>query len=435
MPKGKKKIAERVRGEKGDGGVYPELDGRWRAKIPNGHFYPDGRAKYTSRIRKTRKEAELELKQLRLKLANNELFIGPKIKFRQYAEEVLFDHSERIGLGTRDDYYRDLINHAFPVFGGKLLTDIGHQECQKLFNHIQETRSASTSNKVRTALSHVLELATKQGLIKFNPIRLTTKARKSIFETDHTEPPWSKDEMTKVSQNSIGTNLEAFFALGLGVGARFGEMLALEWTDVDFKNCTITINKSVNKRSLRQRDGSSIHVTILKSPKTKSGDRVIRVTQQTIDSLKAHKMNQELQMLACGDRWQDNNLVLTNKFGGYACRKTLRTHYRAFLEKIGVRYIRIHDDRHTFATLTLESDARLLGAVSKVMGHSSVSITQNIYGKTAKIEHFATYAMAELMYPGQVTGPMSEHNELNINATSDFVSDFFSDKSLRKVRQ
>ena len=434
MPRGKKKIAERVRGEKGDGGVYPLPNGKWLAKVPHGK-YANGKTRYVKRVRNSEKEADEELKRLRAMLANNLLNVGPKIKFRQYAEEVLFDNSERIGLGTRDDYYRDLINYAFPVVGGMYLTDIGHHECQQLFNNIQAIRSASTSNKVRTAMSHVLERATKRGLIKVNPIRLTIKAKKSIFETNHTEPPWSKDEMMKVLQNSIGTNLEAFFALALGIGARFGEMLALEWSDVDFKNCTITINKSVNKRSLRQRDGSSIHATILKSPKTKSGERVIPVTQPTMNSLKVHKMNQELQMLSCGDKWQNKNLVLTNKLGGYVCRKTLRTHYRSFLEKIGVRYIRIHDDRHTFATLTLESDAKLLGAVSKAMGHSNVAITQNIYGKTAKIEHFATYAMGELMYPDQARGPMSEHIEMNINAISDFVTDYFSDKSNQATRQ
>ena len=69
------------------------------------------------------------------------------------------------------------------------------------------------------------------------------------------------------------------------------------------------------------------------------------------------------------------------------------------------------------------------------MGPSNVAITQNIYGKTAKIEHFATYAMGELMYPDQARGPMSEHIEMNINAISDFVTDYFSDKSNQATRQ
>jgi len=434
MPRNKKSIAERERAEKGTGGVYPE--GRmWRAKVPNGQFYPDGTPKYTSRIRNTQQKADAELKKLRAMLANNELTVGSNIKFRQYTEEILFDKSERVSRSTSDNYYRDLRNHVFPAIGGKKLVEIKHTEIQELLNKIRRTHSASTHNKVRTAMGHVFEHARKHGLMNTNPVRLTEKAHKYAYEKNYWEDPWTLEEALKVLDECKGDSLEAFLTLALNLGARLGELLALEWSDIDFKNYTITIDKSVNHRSLLQRDGSAVYGAIVSSPKTQAGIRVLDSTKTVFDALRSHKLNQDLQREILGEKWEDKNLVFTNKLGGYTSRKTLRTHYSIFLKRIGVRYIRLHDNRHTFATLVIEGDPRLLGPVSRTLGHSSLAITHNVYAKQAKIQHHATYAISDIFYPGQPKGPKPDLAGSFVKETIALVDDVFGRNERWKSRR
>jgi integrase len=100
-----------------------------------------------------------------------------------------------------------------------------------------------------------------------------------------------------------------------------------------------------------------------------------------------------------GNSWTDTGYVFTNNVGGPLDDSKLRKRYRKFLAASGIRYIRIHDIRHTFATIVIEDDSGQLASVSKALGHSTIGITMDIYAKTARIETHATSRMSEIMFP------------------------------------
>lgn len=93
------------------------------------------------------------------------------------------------------------------------------------------------------------------------------------------------------------------------------------------------------------------------------------------------------------------SFVFTNRNGDPLDESKLSYRYRKFLKENGLRYIRIHDLRHTFATILVTDDARNIAAASKALGHSSLAITLDVYGKTAQVETQATKRIGELLYP------------------------------------
>jgi integrase len=110
-------------------------------------------------------------------------------------------------------------------------------------------------------------------------------------------------------------------------------------------------------------------------------------------------MEQDLAREVAETSWTDTGYVFTNNLGGSLDDSKLRKRYRKFLAVHGIRYIRIHDIRHTFATIVIEDDSGQLASVSRALGHSTIGITMDIYAKTARIETHATSRMTEIMFP------------------------------------
>jgi integrase len=254
-------------------------------------------------------------------------------------------------------------------------------------------------------MSYVFRVAVMRQHVHHNPVRSTQKYRKDPWDPELAKP-WNLEEMQQVREALVGTSLEPLVMLAASTGLRFGELLALKWSRIDFNEGTLLVEETVTRQCLRQRDGSSVYRLIVGPPKTKSGIRKLSVFASILDILRLHHMSLEIERIAMTKegRWQENDLVFPNKYGGYAYEKTIRTKYYQFLETNGIRRIRIHDIRHTFATLAIEKDPGLLPAVSKAMGHSSVAITLDRYGATAEISHHATLAVAEMIFPGRPQG-------------------------------
>ena len=110
-------------------------------------------------------------------------------------------------------------------------------------------------------------------------------------------------------------------------------------------------------------------------------------------------MEQEVARQMAGTTWVEQNYVFTNDHGGPLDESNFYKRYKRFLQKNGVRHIRIHDQRHTFATVLIEENSGQLAAVSKALGHSSIGVTMDLYASTARVETQATSRMSEIMFP------------------------------------
>jgi integrase len=132
-----------------------------------------------------------------------------------------------------------------------------------------------------------------------------------------------------------------------------------------------------------------------------------------VAALKGHRERQGAHRRTIADLWQDHGLVFCTGFGTPLHPNSLRRVFGRLCAEAGVPVIRIHDIRHTYATLTLESGANLL-AVSRQLGHSKPSITSDIYAHvTARMQDQVTAAIDAILFgetpPSEGSRPPNGH--------------------------
>ena len=239
----------------------------------------------------------------------------------------------------------------------------------------------------------------RHDLVLFNPVSRTQKAKRREFDKTQVRPPWTKEEVHLALESIKNTWYEPFITLALATGMRRGELLGLWWSDIDFDCQTVSIERTIHRESVIQPDGSRIRGVVVAPPKTASGRRVNQLAEPVLDVLRNHQMWQNVAKISAGEGWTDSGYVFTNNRGGPLDESNFYKRYQRFLRNHGLRYIRIHDIRHTFSTVLIEEDGRQLASVSKALGHSSIGITMDIYAKTARVETQATSRMSEIMFP------------------------------------
>jgi integrase len=156
------------------------------------------------------------------------------------------------------------------------------------------------------------------------------------------------------------------FALALDGGLRQGELLALEWPDVDLEAGTVQVSRSLVES--KKNGESSFRV---KEPKSKAGRRIIFVAPETIATLREHQKH----MLAEGNIGKP---VFCSADGNYLFKSNVRKTFRSLIKRAKVPSIRFHDTRHTSVSLLL-SNGTNIKVLSKRIGHSDISTTLRIY--------------------------------------------------------
>ena len=394
------------RSPKGLGSITELQSGKWRVKVPVGKG-TNGATRYKTKDCATKTEARRWQKEFIALREQQQLVAGPRTTFKNFATEVLLTPSDQVRARTHDGYFRNLSTHVFPVLGSKPLDAIRPWDLELLLKDLRKRRSASTVNNVRTAMSKVFKLALRHELVLSNPVLRTEKAKRSEFEPTQVKLPWSREEAQHAIKCAEGTSMELTLVLLLSTGMRRGEALGLQWSDIDFEHCTVSIERSVHRESIIQKDGSRISQVVVTPPKTAQSRRVNQLTLPAIDVLRRHQLEQQLGLTEDGATLRTPEFIFTNSKGGLLDESKLSRLYKKFCEDNGVRHIRMHDLRHTFATMLIDDDARNIGAVSKALGHSSMSITLDVYGKTTRAESQAITRMGELLFPDRAITPES----------------------------
>jgi integrase len=167
-----------------------------------------------------------------------------------------------------------------------------------------------------------------------------------------------------------GDRLEALYVLALNTGMRQGELLALKWDDVDLERGLLRV-----RRTLTHADKAFV----LGEPKTKNSRRTIMLTTSAVAALRVHLSRQQEEIERMGSLYQPGGLIFATEAGTIINPSNLRNRsLKPLLKRAGLRAIRFHDLRHTCATLLLSKNINSK-VVSEMLGHSSISITLDIY--------------------------------------------------------
>ena len=176
---------------------------------------------------------------------------------------------------------------------------------------------------------------------------------------------------------------------GVGTGTAAGGALGLTWDAVDLEQGTLTVRQALQ----RQPSAGLAFV----QPKSRAGRRTLTLPVQLRESLRAHRTAQLEERMAAGSMWQDHDLVFCQVTGQPIDPRSDHRAWRALLAEAGVRPARLHDARHTAATLLLQQGVPARVAM-EMLGHSQISLTLGTYSHvTPELAEDAARRMGEAL--------------------------------------
>lgn len=253
-------------------------------------------------------------------------------------------------------------------------------DIQKFYNALAEKSplsdkplSSKSIKNIHMNLLASLGQAVKMDLIKKNPTEFVELPKTKKYQAQ----VYDADEVQILLENVVDTDMEVPIALLVGLGLRRGEVLALKWQDVDFERGKVHIRRNM------VRVGAEI---IFKDPKTETSNREIEMPATLLKLLQRERKRYVANKLKIGSQFEDNDLIVCWDDGKLIKPDSLSQKFRRLTKEIGLKHIRLHDLRHTNATLMLTYGVNPKVAQQR-LGHASISTTMDIYSHvTDKVE-------------------------------------------------
>jgi integrase len=337
----------------------------YRVQVDIGKL-PDGRRDRKSVVVKTMREAkkaELDLLMLKRDLRGH----SNRVTFRDLVETYyLPDRVPVLRKNTMQGYLRDINLRLMPAFGSKFVADIRHSDIQRMISSCS-TRKVATN--ARETLRAIMTYAQGEHLISDNPAMGSFRFPEKIVEAEEDrrrreEAEWitSFDEQRALIESIDDPALRRLLVLGLCFGLRKGEILGLEWADVDLARREITVRRTVTFTAVR------IDVT---PPKTKNARRSIPMSDFAHEMLTSFREE--------GGITRITGPVVCHR-GTYMSPKVFERKIRLMRASGGVPYVTPSNMRHSFATACIREGMEV-ATLSKILGHAQISTTYNRYVK------------------------------------------------------
>jgi integrase len=368
----------------GESTIYLGSDGYWHARISLGtrdDGKPDRRhVQATTRASVVKKLRELERRREQGRVPSP----GQRWTVAQWLEHWL-EHISKPSVreNTWLGYRVDVRVHLVPGVGAHKLEALAPQHLERLYAKIQRAGgSAATAHHVHRTVRTALGEAERRGYLNKNPAAVARPPRLEEHEVE----PFTVEEIQRLLEAAFHRRNGARWAVALALGLRQGEALGLRWEDVDLESGTLMIRRA------RQRprwdhgcDGSCGHKfgghcpkrrplrTDTAPTKSSAGRRAMGLPDQLVQLLTRHREEQQAERELAGSLWQEGGWVFTTPTGSPLNPRTDYTHWKELLVSVGLRDARLHDARHTAATVLL-----LLGvpdrAVMGIMGWSKADM-------------------------------------------------------------
>lgn len=254
------------------------------------------------------------------------------------------------------------------------LTELKPIHIQEFYNkRLSEGVKASTVIHYHANIHKALKHAVKMELIPYNPADKVERPKKENF----TGSFYSEEEVQKLFEAFEGDECELCVHIAAFYGLRRSEVIGLKWDAVNFENKTITIEHKVTEAL---NDDGKYELVIENKLKNQSSHRTMPLIPHIETLLIEEKKKQERYRKICGKSY-------STEFDGYICRKStgelikpnyFSDHFRWMISKHGLRKIRLHDLRHTCASLLLKNGVQMK-QIQEWLGHSSFNTTANTY--------------------------------------------------------
>ncbi len=226
---------------------------------------------------------------------------------------------------------------------------------------------------IRATLTTALNRAKKLRLVAANPCDFVDPPRVVREEMRSLDPVQVQQYLSAFDC----TNLGAAVATAIGSGCRRGELLALRWSDIDLDAGTLRVARSLEKVAIRTAKRVRYELRF-KEPKTKRSRRTITMPPFAVERLRRHKLEQAQRFLAAGTGRPGSDALLFERDGKPWHPDSFGWAFADLVRRKKLPKVRLHDLRHSFASLLLAGGADLK-TVSTALGHSTIGVTADVY--------------------------------------------------------
>ncbi len=358
----------------------------------------------------TKKDAEVELAKFVTEVQNGLVIDGKSLKFSEFTEIWKRDYgSKELAPSTYKRYCRMLETRLLPYFGHFYINKIKPTDIMKFYDLLEKDtqlvrKKGNNGSKTKkplsgkTILEHhrllraMLHKAVYWQLIVANPAERVQppKARKPKRRS-------YDDEQTKILLENLellpneDTKYKVAIILTVFTGVRLGELMGLEWQDVDFKNGIISINRS----SQYLADMG----VFTKVPKTESSIREIAIPEFIVSLLEEYKLWYEEQKSIYSELWTNSDRLFVQADGKPMHPSTISKWFVKYVGQIGLPVINFHGLRHTNASLLVAQNIDI-AVISARLGHAQISTTLDFYvHPLLSHNRKAGYALENLLLP------------------------------------
>lgn len=396
----------------GEGSISQRPDGRWQGRLELG--WENGKRQRKTLYGKTRKAVAAKLTKALTDARTGELIADERQTVAQFLNRWLADVAKaRVRPLTYRSYENAISKYVVPHLGPESIARLTPQHVQRWLSTLEkEGVSAARRAYLRGMLRNAWNTALRWKVASRNVAALVDAPRVVTHEIQPLNPEQAQQLLKAVA----GKSLEALVTVGLSCGLRRGEMLGLKWADVDLEQGTLRVRhalqrfggdgakrrpllgeqkrvKAAIKEAATDGEREQLNTELaavgrkllsmktslqLVEPKSSRSRRTIMLPAVAVKSLKAHRVEQLKAKLAAGEDWKNQGFVFATAIGTPLEPRRVTREFRTLLTDADLPPVRLHDLRHSCATLLLAQGVNPR-VVMEILGHSQVSLTLNTY--------------------------------------------------------
>jgi integrase len=287
-------------------------------------------------------------------------------------------------------YRQELRLYIAPALGKVPLDKLKPSQVSDFYRSQLLHLSPGSVRRLHALLRRSLGVAVRWQLIPWNPVTAVDPPSLTSVEVH----PFDANEARLFLAAASCDRFYARWLIAVLLGLRQGEVLGLTWRDVDLDPRVLAV-----RQTLQNRPAEGFHLV---PPKTARSRRIVPLPNAVVDALKLRREQQETDRLAAGiEFWEDWGLIFTTRFGTPLSPRNDYREFQRLVAAAGLRHVRLHDLRHTAASLMLAQGVSPR-VVMEILGHSQISITMNTYSHVTPASSREAVARVEgLLFEGR----------------------------------
>ena len=352
--------------------IYKRKDGRWEGRYIRDRI--NGKAKYGYVFAHSYKEAKIKLNDAKARITSSSSIVSvitPELlicSFSRVSDEWIQANKPKWKESSTVKYINILNNHLLPEFGKRNITDISRTDIQAYISKLLTSGGRNnaglapkTVNSIISVMKNIFEYASESKgckLITFKGLNIKQPQKQMRILSQVEQSILTEYLLKESSSTNIG------ILLSLYTGLRVGEVCALKWEDISFRDKCIHVHKTMQRIQVK---GNLDHKSeiIISTPKSECSVRDVPIPDKLMLMLQKRQN-------------APNTYFLTGMTNLYVEPRTMQNRFKSTIKKAGIAPANFHALRHTFATRCIELGFDIK-SLSEILGHASVNITLNRY--------------------------------------------------------